>query len=109
MAFNLNSILREITKLCFVKHFKLGEEMNPLVRREGGKNGASPAKSVVQGEEKVKSGPTNPACCYCLFGQKTSVIARDEGRCSCEACGQRAGRPAELPGSSSPHSANTGR
>lgn len=79
------------------------------VRRKGGKNGASSAKNVVQWKEKVKSGPADPACCYCLFGQKTSVIARDEGRCSCEACGQRAGRPAVPPGSSSPHNANSGR
>lgn len=76
-----------------------------LVSSEGGKA----LKDIVRGKDKVKSGPAHPACCYCLFGQKTSVIARDEGRRSCEARGQRAGRPAELAGSSPPRSANTQR
>lgn len=73
------------------------EWSNTACKGEGGKKTASLLKNVWKGKKRLS--PDSGLRVATAYLAKTSVIARNVGRCSCEACGQR-DRPTEQRGSS---------
>lgn len=73
------------------------EWLSTACKEEGGKKTASLLKNVWKGKKRLS--PDSGLRVATAYLAQTSVIARNVGRCSCEACGQR-DRPAELWGSS---------